>query len=119
MKCPCQAPVTTLQAASFVPHDMTYLPQISTGLSLSAGAIGFSWMFLLYGLVGVVAVAFTYCFVPETKGQSLEEIDLQFSRKRYLCPASLAAAFGCFPLAAPGVDGTGHPGAAADSGQCC
>ncbi|NXL27329.1 GTR10 protein, partial [Glaucidium brasilianum] len=45
-------------------------------------AIGFSWMFLLYGLVGVMAVTFIYLFVPETKGQSLEEIDQQFSRKR-------------------------------------
>uniref|UniRef100_A0A8C3UHK3 Solute carrier family 2, facilitated glucose transporter member 10 n=2 Tax=Catharus ustulatus TaxID=91951 RepID=A0A8C3UHK3_CATUS len=45
-------------------------------------AIGFSWMFLLYGLMGVMAVIFIYIFVPETKGQSLEEIDQQFSRKR-------------------------------------
>ncbi|XP_063260653.1 solute carrier family 2, facilitated glucose transporter member 10 [Prinia subflava] len=45
-------------------------------------AIGFSWMFLLYGLMGVMAFMFIYLFVPETKGQSLEEIDLQFSRKR-------------------------------------
>ncbi|NXO32100.1 GTR10 protein, partial [Cisticola juncidis] len=45
-------------------------------------AIGFSWMFLLYGLMGVMAFAFIYFFVPETKGQSLEEIDQQFSRKR-------------------------------------
>ncbi|NWH59922.1 GTR10 protein, partial [Geococcyx californianus] len=45
-------------------------------------AIGFSWMFLLYGLMGVIAVIFIYLFVPETKGQSLEEIDQQFSRKR-------------------------------------
>ncbi|NWR75715.1 GTR10 protein, partial [Centropus unirufus] len=45
-------------------------------------AIGFSSMFLLYGLVGVMAVIFIYLFVPETKGQSLEEIDQQFSRKR-------------------------------------
>ncbi|NXO80100.1 GTR10 protein, partial [Sitta europaea] len=45
-------------------------------------AIGFSWMFLLYGLMGVMAVLFIYFFVPETKGQSLEEIDQQFSRKR-------------------------------------
>ncbi|NWS36595.1 GTR10 protein, partial [Polioptila caerulea] len=45
-------------------------------------AIGFSWMFLLYGLMGVMAVLFIYLFVPETKGQSLEEIDQQFSRKR-------------------------------------
>ncbi|KFV08705.1 Solute carrier family 2, facilitated glucose transporter member 10, partial [Tauraco erythrolophus] len=47
-------------------------------------AIGFSWMFLLYGLMGVMAVIFIYLFVPETKGQSLEEIDQQFSRKRYV-----------------------------------
>ncbi|NXT67836.1 GTR10 protein, partial [Chaetops frenatus] len=45
-------------------------------------AIGFSWMFLLYGLMGVMAVIFIYLFVPETKGQSLEEIDQQFSRRR-------------------------------------
>ncbi|NXA34353.1 GTR10 protein, partial [Eudromia elegans] len=45
-------------------------------------AIGLSWMFLLYGLIGVMAVTFIYLFVPETKGQSLEEIDQQFSRKR-------------------------------------
>ncbi|NWT66926.1 GTR10 protein, partial [Prunella himalayana] len=45
-------------------------------------AIGFSWMFLLYGLMGVMAVTFIYLFVPETKGQSLEEIDQQFCRKR-------------------------------------
>ncbi|XP_063001887.1 solute carrier family 2, facilitated glucose transporter member 10 isoform X2 [Elgaria multicarinata webbii] len=46
------------------------------------GAIGLSWTFLLYGLVGVMAVLFIYLFVPETKGQSLEEIDQQFSKKR-------------------------------------
>ncbi|XP_053250133.1 solute carrier family 2, facilitated glucose transporter member 10 isoform X4 [Podarcis raffonei] len=45
-------------------------------------AIGLSWMFLLYGLVGAVAVLFVYLFVPETKGQTLEEIDQQFSKKR-------------------------------------
>ncbi|NXD75252.1 GTR10 protein, partial [Halcyon senegalensis] len=45
-------------------------------------AIGFSWVFLLYGLMGIMAVIFIYLFVPETKGQSLEEIDQQFSRKR-------------------------------------
>ncbi|NWU90907.1 GTR10 protein, partial [Upupa epops] len=45
-------------------------------------AIGFSWMFLLYGLMGTVAVVFIHLFVPETKGQSLEEIDQQFSSNR-------------------------------------
>ncbi|XP_033009370.1 solute carrier family 2, facilitated glucose transporter member 10 isoform X2 [Lacerta agilis] len=47
-------------------------------------AIGLSWMFLLYGLVGAVAVLFVYFFVPETKGQTLEDIDQQFSKKRFL-----------------------------------
>uniref|UniRef100_A0A8C5IF83 Solute carrier family 2, facilitated glucose transporter member 10 n=1 Tax=Junco hyemalis TaxID=40217 RepID=A0A8C5IF83_JUNHY len=46
-------------------------------------AIGFSWMFLLYGLMGVMAVVFIYLFVPETKGQSLEEIEQQLSRKSF------------------------------------
>uniref|UniRef100_A0A8B9PGD2 Solute carrier family 2, facilitated glucose transporter member 10 n=1 Tax=Apteryx owenii TaxID=8824 RepID=A0A8B9PGD2_APTOW len=52
-------------------------------------AIGFSWMFLLYGLMGVMAVVFIYLFVPETKGQSLEEIDQQFSRKCQRCSITL------------------------------
>ncbi|OXB71851.1 UNVERIFIED_CONTAM: hypothetical protein H355_008873 [Colinus virginianus] len=65
-------------------------------------AIGFSWMFLLYGLMGVMAVIFIYFFVPETKGQSLEEIDQQFSRKWYVCCcANTSAGFGCFPPADP------------------
>uniref|UniRef100_A0A670Y855 Solute carrier family 2, facilitated glucose transporter member 10 n=1 Tax=Pseudonaja textilis TaxID=8673 RepID=A0A670Y855_PSETE len=46
--------------------------------------IGLSWTFLFYGLVGLAAVLFIYLFVPETKGQSLEEIDHQFSKKRYV-----------------------------------
>ncbi|XP_063155882.1 solute carrier family 2, facilitated glucose transporter member 10 [Candoia aspera] len=46
--------------------------------------IGLSWTFLFYGLVGMAAVLFIYLFVPETKGQSLEEIDHQFSKKRLL-----------------------------------
>uniref|UniRef100_K7FZZ0 Solute carrier family 2, facilitated glucose transporter member 10 n=1 Tax=Pelodiscus sinensis TaxID=13735 RepID=K7FZZ0_PELSI len=57
-------------------------------------AIGLSWMFLLYGLVGVTAVIFIYLFVPETKGQSLEEIDQQFSQKRYaLSPGQRAPSY--------------------------
>ncbi|KAK9404774.1 solute carrier family 2 facilitated glucose transporter member 10 [Crotalus adamanteus] len=46
--------------------------------------IGLSWTFFFYGLVGLAAVLFIYLFVPETKGQSLEEIDHQFSKKRLL-----------------------------------
>uniref|UniRef100_A0A8D2MER8 Solute carrier family 2, facilitated glucose transporter member 10 n=1 Tax=Zonotrichia albicollis TaxID=44394 RepID=A0A8D2MER8_ZONAL len=62
-------------------------------------AIGFSWMFLLYGLMGVMAVVFIYLFVPETKGQSLEEIEQQLSRKRV---AGSSAALRCKPSSGRG-----------------
>lgn len=58
------------------------LIKLRSAFLLPTEAIGLSWTFLLYGLVGVVAVIFIYLFVPETKGQSLEEIDQQFSKKR-------------------------------------
>ncbi|XP_036100789.1 solute carrier family 2, facilitated glucose transporter member 10 [Molossus molossus] len=51
------------------------------------GAIGLSWTFLLYGLTAVLGLGFIYLFVPETKGQSLAEIDQQFQRRRF--PAGL------------------------------
>ncbi|XP_077316730.1 solute carrier family 2, facilitated glucose transporter member 10 [Lithobates pipiens] len=47
-------------------------------------SIGLSWTFLLYGLMGAVAIIFIYYFIPETKGRSLEEIDKEFSDKRFL-----------------------------------
>ncbi|XP_062950562.1 solute carrier family 2, facilitated glucose transporter member 10 [Cynocephalus volans] len=47
------------------------------------GAIGLSWTFLLYGLTAVLGVGFIYLFVPETKGQSLAEIDQQFQKRRF------------------------------------
>ncbi|XP_074066259.1 solute carrier family 2, facilitated glucose transporter member 10 isoform X2 [Macrotis lagotis] len=50
------------------------------------GAIGLSWTFLLYGLMAVIGLGFIYLFVPETKGQSLAEIDQQFQRRRYVPP---------------------------------
>ncbi|XP_048355012.1 solute carrier family 2, facilitated glucose transporter member 10 isoform X2 [Sphaerodactylus townsendi] len=61
---------------------MAFVSAFSIGFG--PNAIGLSWTFLLYGLVGVLAVIFIYLFVPETKGQSLEEIDQQFSKKRLL-----------------------------------
>lgn len=67
-----------------------------------------------------MAVIFIYFFVPETKGQSLEEIDQQFSRKRYVCCCtSMSAGFGCFPPAVPEVCGTGWLRAVSKSGLCC
>ncbi|XP_060046748.1 solute carrier family 2, facilitated glucose transporter member 10 isoform X3 [Erinaceus europaeus] len=47
------------------------------------GTIGLSWTFLLYGLTAILGVGFIYLFVPETKGQSLAEIDQQFQRRRH------------------------------------
>lgn len=67
---------------SLCPSKSSVLPHVNRVLLLLADAIGLSWMFLLYGLVGAVAVLFVYLFVPETKGQTLEEIDQQFSKKR-------------------------------------
>ncbi|XP_037355714.1 solute carrier family 2, facilitated glucose transporter member 10 [Talpa occidentalis] len=46
------------------------------------GTIGLSWTFLLYGLTAVLGLGFIYLFVPETKGQSLAEIDQQFQKRR-------------------------------------
>ncbi|KAM4691939.1 solute carrier family 2, facilitated glucose transporter member 10 [Rhinophrynus dorsalis] len=47
-------------------------------------SIGLPWTFLFYGLMGLAAIIFIYLFIPETKGQTLEEIDKQFSSKRLL-----------------------------------
>uniref|UniRef100_A0ABI7YGL2 Solute carrier family 2, facilitated glucose transporter member 10 n=2 Tax=Felis catus TaxID=9685 RepID=A0ABI7YGL2_FELCA len=47
------------------------------------GTIGLSWTFLLYGLTAVLGLGFIYVFVPETKGQSLAEIDQLFQRRRF------------------------------------
>ncbi|XP_074173596.1 solute carrier family 2, facilitated glucose transporter member 10 isoform X1 [Rhinolophus sinicus] len=47
------------------------------------GTIGLAWTFLLYGLTAVLGLGFIYLFVPETKGQSLAEIDQQFQRRRF------------------------------------
>ncbi|XP_018092961.1 solute carrier family 2, facilitated glucose transporter member 10 isoform X2 [Xenopus laevis] len=52
------------------------------------GSIGLGWTFLLYGGVGLLAITFIYFFIPETKGQSLEEIDQQLSAKSRLKPAN-------------------------------
>ncbi|XP_041432884.1 solute carrier family 2, facilitated glucose transporter member 10-like isoform X2 [Xenopus laevis] len=50
------------------------------------GSIGLGWTFLMYSGVGILAIAFIYFFIPETKGQSLEEIDQQLSAKSHLKP---------------------------------
>lgn len=56
---------------------LTHTPNI-----VSQGAIGLAWTFLLYGLTAVLGLAFIYLLVPETKGQSLAEIEQQFQTSR-------------------------------------
>ncbi|KAG8447057.1 hypothetical protein GDO86_014488 [Hymenochirus boettgeri] len=46
-------------------------------------SIGLPWTFLLYGLIALVATVFVYFFIPETKGKTLEQIDEEFSEKRF------------------------------------
>lgn len=36
-------------------------------------------MFLFFGCLIVVGICFAWCFVPEMKGLSLEEIDIMFN----------------------------------------
>ncbi|KAM7326856.1 hypothetical protein ACRRTK_013223 [Alexandromys fortis] len=50
---------------------------------VSQGAIGLAWTFLIYGLTAVLGLAFIYLLVPETKGQSLAEIEQQFQMNRF------------------------------------
>ena len=60
-----------------------------TFLSL-VGAVGRSWTFWLYALVGIGALVFSYWLVPETKGRSLEEIESRWHTIRH--PRELGSA---------------------------
>lgn len=65
-------------------HWSTSWPRLSFAhipTPLFPGAIGLSWTFLLYGLTAVFGLGFIYFFVPETKGQSLADIDQQFQKR--------------------------------------
>jgi major inositol transporter-like SP family MFS transporter len=39
---------------------------------------GLSGAFIIFAILGVVALMYTYKFVPETRGKSLEEIEESF-----------------------------------------
>ena len=52
-----------------------------TFLSLIEG-LGTSMTFWLYGAVTILAIVFSYKLVPETKGHTLEELDLLIDRPR-------------------------------------
>lgn len=50
-------------------------------------AVGSATAFLMYAILSVVALAFVIAMVPETKGHSLEEIELQLERAAAPHPA--------------------------------
>ena len=58
-----------------------------TFIVVKAGPVGIKssgWKFyLLFCVFNVLAVVFVYFFVKETKGLSLEEIDVLFAKKEY------------------------------------
>lgn len=46
-----------------------------------ASQIGYHGVFFLYATVSFASFVFVLCFVPETKGKSLEEIEAMFLGK--------------------------------------
>ena len=61
------------------------------GSASSSFSLGLTGTFLLYGLFALISVLFAMCFVPETKGKTLQDIELLFKAKRreddnrYMC----------------------------------
>jgi len=53
--------------------SMTFLSLVS--------AVGPSFTFCLYALMGVLALVFCWAMVPETKGKTLEQIELSWTKK--------------------------------------
>ena len=50
----------------------------STFLS-TANAIGWGGFFLLLTIVAIIVLVFLYCYLPETKGRSLEDMSVYFA----------------------------------------
>lgn len=70
---------TALGAAS----TCLWLANIAVSLSfpLLLHKIGTGALFLMYGVIGVLAFLFVYRYVPETKGKTLEEIERDITNK--------------------------------------
>lgn len=51
---------------------------ISLSFPVLLSTIGLSTTFLVFGVLGLVAIAFVNRYLPETKGKSLEELEYHF-----------------------------------------
>jgi MFS family permease len=70
-------PLRVRGEAMSVASAFNWLANFAVGLTflLLVDAVGRSATFWFYAVIGVVAIAFTFALVPETKGRSLEEIE--------------------------------------------
>lgn len=48
---------------------------------LMVDSMGSATVFLIYGIISIIATGFVYIFLPETKGKTLEEIENMFKSK--------------------------------------
>jgi membrane associated rhomboid family serine protease len=66
-----------------------WLSNFAVGLTflLLIDTLGRAGTFWLYALVGVVAIAFSWRFVPETKGRTLEQIATARRRPERVTPS--------------------------------
>ena len=44
-------------------------------------ALDVEWVFLIFAAIGVVALIFVIKFLPETRGRSLEEIEIELRQR--------------------------------------
>ena len=52
---------------------LTFLPLLNS--------IGEAFTFWIYGVIGILSLIFTYYFLPETKGKSLEKIEKNWAER--------------------------------------
>lgn len=68
-----------------------WLANIAVSLSFPVllESIGTSLLFLIYGVLGIVAFVFVYKYLPETKGKTLEEIEAEIITNNSITSAML------------------------------
>ncbi|XP_034964823.1 solute carrier family 2, facilitated glucose transporter member 12 isoform X1 [Zootoca vivipara] len=56
---------------------------ISSTFLTTTDLIGLPWVYFIYAMMSLAALAFVVFFIPETKGCSLEQISLKLSKQKY------------------------------------